>query len=120
MAKKAVRLTEDLADYPVRHDVFRRCRETIESVRATLVATDAPPEGASLRALREELKQGAGKLAASQAQVREVVREFGKGLEISYEGAFSDFSSLAEELVSLLGWLEEEMRARGARLSASP
>lgn len=118
--KKAIRLSEDLADYPVRHDVFRRCLGTLESVRATLVATDAPPEGASLRALREDLKRGEGELAGAQAQVREVVREFGKGLEISYEGAFSDFSATAGELASLLGQLEEEMRARGGRLSAPP
>jgi len=66
------------------------------------------------------LKRSANEIGDIQEQVRQVVHEFGKGLEVSYEGAFSDFPARGEELAVLLGRLKDELSARLAKLKAAP
>jgi hypothetical protein len=108
--RQASRLADDLAQYPVRQEAFRRCaralaaaQETIreaERTRGTAGGGRAPDPG-----LAERAREGVQELVGCRDQVREVAHEFGKGLELSYEGAFADFSARAEELADLLSRL---------------
>jgi hypothetical protein len=116
--KKAFDLADELSAYPVRHDVFTRACKTLEAGREELeeagVATAAsfPPE------LPDRLRETAMDLQTEQRQVRDIILEFGKGLEFSYEGAFSDFAGRAEELAVLLERVREVVLAVESRFRA--
>ncbi len=108
--KKAVRLADELGQYPVRQEAFRRSSRALAAAQETMreaeqVRGDAKERPSLPAELASRMKGGAGELAECRDRVREVAHEFGKGLEISYEGAFADFSARAEDLAGLLNRL---------------